>query len=122
MRILGAKPEFGQDPDDYRRAHWPVDLIVNPVVGTSFRGIGSLDFAPASRVAYNFSESWVAALEHYADYGRLRHPEPFSAQYQPLFAVVDYTSEPMSVEFGFGHGFTPVSDALIMKLILMHNF
>ncbi len=27
--------------------------------------------APASRVAYNFSESWAAAVEHYADLGRL---------------------------------------------------
>jgi hypothetical protein len=59
------------------------------------------------------------ALPHY---GRLGHLEPFSAQYQALFAVVDYTSEPMSVEFGIGHGFTAGSDALIMKLILMHNF
>jgi hypothetical protein len=61
---LGANPQFGQDPDDYR-AHWPVDLIVNPIFDTSFPGIGSLDFAPASRVAYNFSETWAAALEHY---------------------------------------------------------
>jgi len=34
----------------------PVDLIANPILDTSFRGLGSLDFAPAARVAYNFSE------------------------------------------------------------------
>jgi hypothetical protein len=45
----------------------PVDLIVNPILDTSFQGPGSLTFAPASRVAYNFSETWAAALEHYAD-------------------------------------------------------
>jgi hypothetical protein len=37
----------------------PVDLIVNPILDTSFQGVGSLDFAPAARAAYNFSESWA---------------------------------------------------------------
>jgi hypothetical protein len=50
----------------------PVDLIVNPILDTSFQGLGSLDFAPAARVAYNLSESWAVAFEHYADYGRRR--------------------------------------------------
>jgi hypothetical protein len=100
----------------------PVDLIVNPIVDTSFKGIGSLDFAPAARIAYNFSETWAAAFEHYADYGPLRHLEPLSAQYQTLFAVVDCKSEPLSLEFGIGHGFTAGSDALILKLILSHDF
>ena len=71
----------------------PVDLIVNPILDTSFQGLGSLDFAPASRVAYNFSETWAAALEHYADYGRLNHLEPLGRQQQLLFAVVDYKSD-----------------------------
>jgi hypothetical protein len=51
----------------------PVDLVTNPILDTSFQGLGSLDFAPASRVAYNFSESWAIAVEHYADFGPLRH-------------------------------------------------
>jgi hypothetical protein len=29
----------------------PVDLIVNPFLDISFQGLGSLDFAPAARVA-----------------------------------------------------------------------
>jgi hypothetical protein len=29
----------------------PVDLIVNPILDTSFQGLGSLDFTPAARVA-----------------------------------------------------------------------
>lgn len=61
----------------------PVDLIVNPIFDTSFQAIGSLDFAPESRIAYNFSETWAAALEHYADYGPLRHLEPLSRQFRP---------------------------------------
>jgi hypothetical protein len=30
----------------------PVDLIINPILDTSFQGRGSLDFSPAARVAY----------------------------------------------------------------------
>ena len=71
---------------------------------------------------YNFSESWAAAIEHYADYGRLSHFEPLSRQQQLLFAVVDYKGGPISLEFGLGHGFTGASDGLVLKLILSRDF
>ena len=100
----------------------PVDLIANPILDTAFQGLGALDFAPAARVAYNFSENWAVALEHYADYGQVSHLEPPSGQRQTLFAVVDYKSDPLSVEFGIGHGFTAASDALVLKMILSHDF
>ena len=100
----------------------PVDLIVNPILDTSFQGLGSLTFAPASRIAYNFSETWAAALEHYADYGRLNNFEPLGRQQQLLFAVVDYKSALLSVEFGIGHGFTVASNPLVLKLILSRDF
>jgi len=32
----------------------PVDLIANPILDTSFQGLGALHLAPAARVAYNF--------------------------------------------------------------------
>jgi hypothetical protein len=97
----------------------PVDLIANPILDTSFR---SLDFAPAARIACNFSESWAAALEQYPDFGELSHFEPLSQQQQTLFAVIDYEADPVSVEFGVGHGFTAASDALVLKMILSHDF
>jgi hypothetical protein len=100
----------------------PVDLIVNPIIDTSFQGLGSLDFAPAARLAYNISETWAVALEHYADFGRFSHFEPVYAQQQLLFAAVDYKSSPASAEFGIGHGFTAGSDSLVMKLILSFDF
>jgi hypothetical protein len=100
----------------------PVDLIVNPILDTSFQGLGSLTFAPASRIAYNFSETWAAALEHYVDYGRLNNFEPLRRQQQLLLAVVDYKGPPLSVEFGIGHGFTAASDPLVLKLILSRAF
>ena len=100
----------------------PVDLIANPILDTSFQGLGALDFAPAARVAYNFSESWAVAFEHYTDYGQLSHFEPLARQQQTLFAVVDYKADPMSVEFGIGHGFTTATDALVLKMILSYDF
>jgi hypothetical protein len=91
---------------------------IRPIIG----GLGSLDFAPASRLAYNLSETWAVPLEHYADFGRFSHFEPAFAQQQILFAVVDYKSGPTAVEFGIGHGFTAASDALVLKLILAYAF
>jgi hypothetical protein len=100
----------------------PMDLIVNPILDTSFQGVGSLDLAPASRAAFNFSESWAVALEHYADYSRLSHFEPLNGQRQTLFAVIDYKGDPVAVEFGIGRGFTAASDPLVLKLILSRDF
>src|SRR5262249_32983583 len=51
----------------------PWDLIFNPILDNSWAGgFGGLDFAPAARVAYNFSPKFALAVEHYADYGELR--------------------------------------------------
>jgi hypothetical protein len=36
--------------------------------------------------------------------------------------VVDYKADPVSVEFGIGHGFTAGSDALVLRMILSHDF
>jgi hypothetical protein len=101
-----------------------VDLILNPIVdyGLPITGIGSFDFAPCARLAYNFSEKWATAVEHYAEYGAFGHFVTVAQQQQTLYGVVDYSGEPLDVEFGIGHGFTPASEALILKLILTHAF
>ena len=49
------------------------------------------------------------------------HPVRPAGSKQLLFAVVDYKSAPLSVEFGIGHGFTAASDPLVLKLILSHD-
>jgi len=99
-----------------------VDLIFNPIIDNSWTGIGSLDFAPAARVDYNFSDAWAVALEHYADYGRFRDFSGLRDQQQMLFAVVDYSGDPVDVEAGIGHGFTAGSDGLVLKLMLTKGF
>lgn len=98
------------------------DLIINPILDTAFNGFHKLDFAPAERVAYNFSDTWAVAVEHYADYGYVRDFEPPKGQTQTGFVVVDYARQPNSVEFGIGHGFTQSSDALVLKLMVTHVF
>jgi hypothetical protein len=118
---LGADPLLGRDPANHRRSRRSGGSD-RPILDTSFQGLGSLDFAPAARVAYNFSETWAAALEHYASYGRLSHFDPLNRQQQTLVAVLDYKSDPVSVEFGIGHGFTAASDALVLKMILSRDF
>ena len=95
-----------------------VDIIVNPILDTAFDTFGNLDFAPAARVDYNFSHAWAIAIEHYADFGPVRHFLPANEQQQTLFGVIDYSGSPISIEFGVGHGLTSGSDKLITKLML----
>jgi len=79
-------------------------------------GRGRLTFAPADRITYNLSQTWALAVEHYADYGSFANLAPLGRQYHALFGVIDYTSDPLNLEFGIGHGFTAVSESLILKL------
>jgi hypothetical protein len=99
-----------------------IDIILNPILDTTFNGIRELDFAPAMRVAYNFNQTWTAALEQYSDFGSISHFDPADQQQHTLFAVVDYNGKPNSIEFGIGHGFTSASDKLVLKLMVIHDF
>ena len=101
----------------------PVDLLLNPIIDFPFHGgPGALTFAPADRITYNLSQTWSLAVEHYADYGSFANLAPLSRQYHALFGVIDYTSDPLSLEFGIGHGFSAVSESLILKLIVTRSF
>jgi hypothetical protein len=67
----------------------PVEVIVNPIFDTDFRGFRRLDFVPCERLGYNLSKTWAAALEHYEDCGRLDDLAPLGRQDQTVFVVVD---------------------------------
>jgi hypothetical protein len=103
-----------------RRGRW--DLIVNPILDTSFQGFSRLEFAPATRLAFNVSPRFAVAAEHYANYGELRHFESVRGQEHNVFAVVDYSSAPLDIEAGVGFGLTSSSDKTLCKLILAHTF
>lgn len=147
LRALFVKPDaahklffYGVNFEfSYNTAHWdqhrytqeirpiigwhlgPIDLIVNPIFDNSYKGFSQLDFAPASRIAYNLNADWAVAVEEYADLGQLRKFLPANAQVHQLFAVVDYSGHPWSIEGGFGIGLTGASDKIVLKLILSRD-
>src|SRR6185295_6454044 len=96
----------------------PVDIIVNPILDSSFTGgFKSLDFAPATRVAYNFNPKWAVAVEHYADFGPLRNFYSASEQSHQIYGVFDHSSKFGDFEAGLGVGVTGASDRLTLKLL-----
>jgi hypothetical protein len=100
----------------------PVDIIVNPIMDTSFTGgLKSLDFAPAVRVAYNFAPKWAVAAEEYADYGPLRQIYSASRQSHQIWAVVDHATKFVNIEAGAGFGVTSSSDKVTLKLMLSRD-
>jgi len=98
-----------------------LDIIVNPILDNSYKGFDRLDFAPATRVAYNFSKTWALAAEEYADFGPLRAFYSASQQQHQLFGVFDYNGKPWSIEGGVGFGLTSSTDHLVLKLILSRD-
>lgn len=84
-----------------------LDLIFNPILDNSYRGFSRLDFAPATRIAWNFSREWAIAAEEYDDFGPLRGFAPAAEQSHQLFAVADWNGEQVAVEGGIGFGLSP---------------
>jgi len=97
------------------------DLIVNPILDTAYDGLKNLDFAPATRVAYNFSKRWALAAEEYADYGPLHDFYSGSQQGHQLYAVVNHAAKYLDIEAGVGVGLTSATDKLTFKLILSRD-
>lgn len=95
-----------------------LDFIFNPILDNSYKGVSRLDFAPATRIAWNLSKTWALAAEEYDDYGPLRGFYSASLQTHQLFAVADWKGESLAVEGGVGFGLTPATDDLVLKLIL----
>ena len=96
----------------------PFDIIFNPILDTSYDGLGNLDFAPSFRVAYNATDKLAIAIEDYADYGPLKKFNAYGDQSHQIYGVVDYTGGWMDVEIGAGVGLTKGSDKFTLKLIL----
>lgn len=104
----------------------PVDIIVNPILDNSYvGGFKALDFAPATRIAYNVSPKWALAVEEYADFGPLNHFFSSSNQSHQIYAVIDHPNQFFNIEAGIGFGLTRASDKVTLKLILsrdLHSF
>jgi len=97
-----------------------LDLIVNPIFDTDFKGgAGNLEFVPAVRAAWNPGGKLAFAIEEYADFGTLDHFKPRDEQSHTLFAVIDYGSSSKGVELGCGRGITAATDHWVIKLMIM---
>ena len=99
----------------------PIDIIINPIVDTSYDGLKNLVFVPASRVAYNFAKVWAVAVEEYDDFGPVHKFNAVSDQSHQIYAVVDRTGGFLDVEAGAGFGMTDGSDKFQLKLILSRD-
>ncbi len=95
---------------------------MNPILDDSYKGFSQLDFAPATRLAYNLNKTWAIAAEEYDDFGPLRGFYAPSQQQHQLFAVFDYHGKPWTIEGGVGVGLTNATDHLVLKLILSRDF
>jgi hypothetical protein len=96
----------------------PWDIIVNPILDSSYDGVKNLDFAPETRVAYNINETWAAAAEEYDDFGPFQQFHAASERAHQLYAVVDRGGRAFDIEFGIGFGLTASSDRLTLKLLV----
>lgn len=99
----------------------PIDVIVNPILDSSFNGFNNLDFAPAVRIACNISSKWAIAIEEYADFGPLKKFYSANNQSHQLYAVVDHNTRVVNIELGVGFGLTHASDNVTLKLMLSRD-
>jgi hypothetical protein len=97
-----------------------VDVIFNPILDNSYKGLSRLDFAPETRVAYNVSKTWAVAAEEYDDFGPLRASYGRQQTHQ-LFGMVDFNGKIANVELGAGCGLNRATDGLALKLILSRD-
>jgi hypothetical protein len=98
-----------------------VDFIVNPIVDNDYEGLGKLDFAPETRLAWNLSKSWAVAAEEYDDFGPLEHFYGHDVQSHQIFSVIDYRSATLTVEAGLGFGLNTGVDHRVIKIILSRD-
>jgi hypothetical protein len=97
----------------------PWDIIINPILDNSwYGGFKSLEFVPATRVAYNLNPKWAVAVEEYADYGQLRAFVPVREQFHQVWGVFDHDAKYVHIEAGVGFGLTSASDKVTLKLML----
>jgi hypothetical protein len=92
-------------------------LTLNPIVDNSYKGLSRLEFVPATRLDYKIDSRWTVAAEEYDDFGDLHRFLPGSQQWHQLWAVADYSGDPISLEAGVGFGLTPGTDSLAVKLM-----
>ncbi len=100
----------------------PVDIVFNPILDTAWDGVGKLEFAPSTRVAWNVSPTIAVAVEEYDDLGSIDGFLPVGEQAHEFFGVVDLAARAVDIELGAGVGLTNGTDDFTLKLILSRDF
>ncbi len=104
----------------------PWYVAVNPALERSFHGPGvnqGVDFSPAAKFSYNFTNKIAGGLEYYASYGSLGGFEALRNQEQQFFPTIDVNFGPQwEFNFGVGIGSTGSTDHLIIKCIVGRRF
>jgi hypothetical protein len=121
-------PPFSQSPAalEFRPILGVRDLgwefIINPIVDASFGNMGSVEFAPAARLARSIAKDVMLGVEYYSNFGPFGSMPPAGQQSHTLFAVTDFTVFGLDVNFGVGFGLTDASDKIVTKMIIGRTF
>ncbi len=104
----------------------PWYLAVNPALERSWHGPSvpqGLAFAPAVKVAYQFTKKIAGGFEYYGDTGPIYGFDPIPEQQQQFFPAIDLDLSPdWEFNFGVGVGVTHNTDHLLVKMILGRRF
>lgn len=100
----------------------PFDIIYNPIVDTLYSGgVKSLEYVPATRIAYNLNDRWAVSVEEYSDFGQFRSFNKFSGQFHEIWGVLNHDGKVYSIETGLGVGITGASDKLTLKFMISRD-
>ncbi len=104
------------------RFYW----AVNPALERTWHGPDvklGMDFAPAVKLSWDFTNVVSGGVEYYADYGNITDIASLHDQQQDIFPAIDLNVSPKwEINFGVGIGATAATDHLIIKGILGRRF
>jgi hypothetical protein len=94
------------------------EFIVNPILDLGFGRLGTIEFAPAARLAKTIGKELQIGIEYYSNLGTPFHFLPLRDQEHNIYGVVDFKVGIWDVDFGIGYGLTAGSDRWMAKMIV----
>lgn len=106
----------------YRGHDWLVAF--NPILDMSLSNNISRqpNFEPALKITRKATTDLSAGVEYYGEYGPLRHILPAGERAHYLYAVMDFETNGMDINFGIGRGFDNAGDKWVAKAIIAFPF
>jgi len=86
------------------------EFIVNPILDLGFGRLGTIEFAPAARLAKTIAKDFQIGIEYYSNLGTPFDFRPLRDQEHNIYGVVDFKVGIWDVDFGIGYGLTTGSD------------